>query len=213
MSKKLILFQEDKISNEEKFYILMDLLVSNQGESSLEFYIFFGIFYLQIISSFFSDFVGILNINDSFSDYQQSKMNSYLDNLLSEKYDRFSKKNEFVDKKKTKDYLDSCIVFLYDKRNKNIKSFLNEILKEFEEVGYTIVYKIVNAFEYGVPQSRERVILVGVRSDLRRQFEFKKPPYGMVDSSGQMNLFGTTLPIRTFRDAMEGLETLENLIR
>ena len=68
MSKKLILFQEDKISNKEKFYILMDLLVSNQGESSLEFYIFFGIFYLQIISSFFSDFVGILNINDSFSD-------------------------------------------------------------------------------------------------------------------------------------------------
>ena len=68
MSKELILFQEEKISNKEKFFILMDLLVSNQGESSLELYIFFGIFYLQIISSFFSDYVGILNINDSFSD-------------------------------------------------------------------------------------------------------------------------------------------------
>ena len=68
MSKELILFQEEKISNKEKFYILMDLLVSNQGESSLEFFIFYGIFYLQIISSFFSDYVGILNVNDSFSD-------------------------------------------------------------------------------------------------------------------------------------------------
>ena len=95
-------------------------------------------------------------------------------------------------------------------KTKDGNLFLNEILKEFADVGYTIVYKIVNAFEYGVPQSRERVIIVGVRSDLRKQFEFKKPPYGAVDSSGQMNLFEATLPIRTFRDAMEGLETLEN---
>lgn len=95
-------------------------------------------------------------------------------------------------------------------KTKNGTLFLNEILKEFADVGYTIVYKIVNAYEYGVPQSRERVILVGVRNDLQKKFEFINPPYGLANSSGQLNIFGTTLPVRTFRNAMEGLETLEN---
>lgn len=95
-------------------------------------------------------------------------------------------------------------------KTKDGKLFLNEILTEFAEVGYTIDYKILNAYEYGVPQSRERVILVGVRNDLKKRFEFKSPPYGTVDSSGQISILGTILPIRTFRDAMEGLETLEN---
>ena len=104
--------------------IAQNILITNKETSPEEIKAFC---FRAILCNYNTLFV--IEINDSFSDYQQSKMNSYLDNLLSEKYDRFSKKNEFVDKKKTKDYLDSCIVFLYDKRNKNIKSFLNEILK------------------------------------------------------------------------------------
>ena len=66
--KDLTLFQDETISTKQKFYILMDLLVSKQGGSKGEFYIFFGIFYLQIISSFFSSHLGVLNIDNSFSD-------------------------------------------------------------------------------------------------------------------------------------------------
>lgn len=39
------------------------------------------------------------------------------------------------------------------------------ILKEFESAGYKIVYKLLNASEYGVPQKRERVIIVGFRDN------------------------------------------------
>lgn len=42
----------------------------------------------------------------------------------------------------------------------------------FEEAGYTLSYKLVNAANYGVPQKRERVILVGFRNDLNIKFEF-----------------------------------------
>lgn len=44
------------------------------------------------------------------------------------------------------------------------------ILKEFSDAGYTVVYKLLNASEYGVPQKRERVIIVGFRDieDYRR---------------------------------------------
>jgi DNA (cytosine-5)-methyltransferase 1 len=42
----------------------------------------------------------------------------------------------------------------------------------FEEAGYTLSYKLMNAADYGVPQKRERVILVGFRNDLKIKFEF-----------------------------------------
>ena len=65
---ELYLFQEETMSNKQKFYFLMDLLVSNQENSIFEFYIFYGIFYLQTISSFFSDNLGIINKDNSFTD-------------------------------------------------------------------------------------------------------------------------------------------------
>ena len=68
LNRELSLFHEEEISNKQKFYFLMDLLVSNQENSATEFYIFYGIFYLQIISSFFSNNLGIININNSFTD-------------------------------------------------------------------------------------------------------------------------------------------------
>lgn len=39
------------------------------------------------------------------------------------------------------------------------------IIDEFENAGYNVKYKIVNAVEYGVPQKRERIIIVGFREE------------------------------------------------
>ncbi len=47
-----------------------------------------------------------------------------------------------------------------------------KVRKAFEEAGYTLSYKLMNAADYGVPQKRERVIIVGVRNDLNMQYEF-----------------------------------------
>lgn len=49
------------------------------------------------------------------------------------------------------------------------------ILKEFEDSGYDVNYSIVKAVEFGVPQKRERVIIVGFRKDLGMHFEFPEP--------------------------------------
>ena len=37
------------------------------------------------------------------------------------------------------------------------------ILKDFKELGYSVNYKLLNAAEYGIPQLRERVIIIGNR--------------------------------------------------
>lgn len=38
------------------------------------------------------------------------------------------------------------------------------IMKEFREAGYTVVHQLLNASDYGVPQKRERVIIVGFKN-------------------------------------------------
>ena len=39
------------------------------------------------------------------------------------------------------------------------------IVKEFENAGYHVVYKLLNSADYGVPQKRERVIIIGFRDE------------------------------------------------
>ncbi|MDP4117164.1 MAG: DNA cytosine methyltransferase [Bacteroidota bacterium] len=53
---------------------------------------------------------------------------------------------------------------------------IKQIVKDFQnvdQVGYRIYANLFKFAEYGVPQLRERVIIVGIRSDI--PFEFKKP--------------------------------------
>lgn len=47
----------------------------------------------------------------------------------------------------------------------------------FESTGYTIQRKVLNAWDYGVAQKRERLITIGIRNDLvdKIHFEFPKP--------------------------------------
>jgi len=48
------------------------------------------------------------------------------------------------------------------------------IVKEFEKAGYYIHHKLLNASEYGVPQKRERVFIVGFR-EFEDYFNFRFP--------------------------------------
>ena len=42
---------------------------------------------------------------------------------------------------------------------------------------YNVVYKLVNAADYGVPQKRERVLIVGIRKDLHSDWTFPSPTH------------------------------------
>ncbi|MCD8486378.1 MAG: DNA cytosine methyltransferase [Desertifilum sp.] len=49
---------------------------------------------------------------------------------------------------------------------------LNNIIAAFEEAGYWLTYKLLNAVDYQVPQDRKRVILVGYHMQLNQRFDF-----------------------------------------
>ncbi len=58
----------------------------------------------------------------------------------------------------------------------NKKKAFPMIINEFEAVGYKVKYKLLNASDYGVPQKRERVIIIGFRDDVDyNRFEFPSP--------------------------------------
>ncbi|WP_338461588.1 DNA cytosine methyltransferase [Brevibacillus borstelensis] len=49
------------------------------------------------------------------------------------------------------------------------------LLAKFEEIGYRVSWRLINAWDYGVAQKRERVFIVGIRADLGFAFEFPEP--------------------------------------
>lgn len=49
------------------------------------------------------------------------------------------------------------------------------IIKEFEDSGYDVTYHVLKAVEYGAPQKRERVIIVGFKKELGIKYDFPQP--------------------------------------
>lgn len=64
----------------------------------------------------------------------------------------------------------------------NKKEAFPLIIEEFEKSGYDVTYSILNSVNYGVPQKRERVIIVGFRKDLNIKFEFPNMPIDVEDN-------------------------------
>ena len=58
----------------------------------------------------------------------------------------------------------------------NKKEAFPLIIEEFEKSGYSVTYSILNSVKCGVPQKRERVIIVGFRKDLNISFDFSDIP-------------------------------------
>ena len=52
------------------------------------------------------------------------------------------------------------------------EKYIDIIKKEFENIGYNIVYEVLKCNEYGIPQRRERLIIVGVKKSINKKFKF-----------------------------------------
>lgn len=50
---------------------------------------------------------------------------------------------------------------------------LKNILKSFNDIGYNLEYRLLNAAEYGVPQQRERTIFIGTKTNTKIKYPKK----------------------------------------
>lgn len=55
---------------------------------------------------------------------------------------------------------------------------IRQITDDFSAAGYQVQYQLLNARDYGVPQLRERVFIVGVRNDISYDYQYPQATHG-----------------------------------
>jgi len=55
--------------------------------------------------------------------------------------------------------------------------YLDAAVSEFTALGYRVQHQLLNAADFGVPQLRKRLFIIGVRDDLRSDFAFPQPTH------------------------------------
>lgn len=83
----------------------------------------------------------------------------------------------FVDAKKPKAFIAENVKGLL---SANKRKAIEQIISDFENIapGYIVKPKLYNFADYGVPQFRERVLIVGIRIDTGYDFRHPKPTHG-----------------------------------
>jgi DNA (cytosine-5)-methyltransferase 1 len=86
------------------------------------------------------------------------------------------------------------------------------ILRILEELGYKVKWKVLNALDFGLPQKRERVIIVGFLSQNKINafsFDFEKRPYTLdgileADDCVDSSLFASEMILQKRQKQTEG---------
>ena len=81
----------------------------------------------------------------------------------------------------------------------------DEAVREFSVLGYRLDDAVLNALEFGLPQRRQRFVMVGVRKDLDIEFRWPRPTHRNPDKR-VVDLFDASLPpANTVLDALGDL--------
>lgn len=99
----------------------------------------------------------------------------------------------FIEAKKPKAFVAENVKGILSANNGNA---IKQIVSDFENIapGYLLKVQLYNFADYGVPQLRERLIIVGVRLDMNFEFVHPKPTHG--------------IPYVTAGEALRGVEAV-----
>lgn len=81
---------------------------------------------------------------------------------------------------------------------KGMKAVSSQVIEDFENIGYSVSCRILNASDYGVPQNRERLIFIGNRVGISNDKIFN-----------EIEELSETIPNTVLADALFGLRELE----
>ncbi|MCO5386091.1 MAG: DNA cytosine methyltransferase [Desulfosporosinus sp.] len=81
-------------------------------------------------------------------------------------------------------------------RNANDGNTFKQIISEMYESGYSVYPHLYKFENYGVPQARHRIIIVGIRKDIPIQFRIPSPaPYMHIDNTSRTAIENPPIPI------------------
>lgn len=105
----------------------------------------------------------------------------------------------FVDAKKPKAFVAENVKGIL---TANSKKAIRQIIEDFQNIapGYVVIPHLYNFADYGVPEYRERVLIVGIRSDMGFEFKHPKPTHGEHEG---------LLPYVTVGDALKDVENVK----
>lgn len=83
----------------------------------------------------------------------------------------------------------------------NGRRAIKQIIEDFQNIepGYVVIPHLYNFADYGVPEFRERVLIVGIRSDTGFDFHHPRPTHGVGEG---------LLPYVTVGEAFQGVENV-----
>ncbi len=101
--------------------------------------------------------------------------------------------------------------------------FVDQIVSDFQLLGYQIEYRILDAAAYGAPQHRRRIFFVGVHSDFKGTFRWPAATHNALSRNGEFKIAqelplfnysdltrATLLPVRTLRETILDIKELSS---
>ena len=65
------------------------------------------------------------------------------------------------------------------------KDYRQSILNHISSLGYKVKIKLLNASDYGVPQLRPSIVIVGIRNDIQEEFLYPKENLDLAPTVGE----------------------------
>lgn len=79
---------------------------------------------------------------------------------------------KLVTQNKPKAFIFENVKGLTEPRN---RASLNYILTNLTQAGYIVKYQVLNSYDFGLPQDRDRIFIVGIRNDIENAWSFAFP--------------------------------------
>lgn len=108
-----------------------------------------------------------------------------------------------------KAFLFENVVGLMSAKDKEGNKILDNLIKSFSELGYNVQWKLVNAADYGVPQVRKRVIIVGMKGNV---FAFPETTHNAEGTDGKQKYVSVEQAIGDLPLAGESNDITEHVL-
>jgi len=121
-------------------------------------------------------------------------------NIADERNQLYKQLIRIIDAKKPKFFLAENVKGIMSLGKGEI---LRMILEDFSNLGYKVQAKLLNAADYGVPQLRQRVFIIGVRNDIDFNYEYPQPSHSTDESDGLKKWLGVGEALKDIPDPDE----------